>query len=93
MSKRSKQWARQARERLTTILGGQCVFCGTQENLTFDCIKPRGHEHHKFATDKRMTFYRREFQMGNLQVLCASCNSSKQANEQPVYIPADPDPF
>ena len=86
MSKAVKDWARRERVRLMTILKPVCVLCGTTECLTFDCIKPMGDAHHKGSTDQRMTFYRRQFRAGNLQVLCSSCNSAKQAKEMQPYL-------
>lgn len=87
MCAEAKNWAKRERERLMTILGGKCVFCGETSNLTFDCIKPQGGAHHKGSTDQRMCFYRKMFFAGNLQILCHSCNSKKAAHEQPVYLP------
>jgi 5-methylcytosine-specific restriction endonuclease McrA len=77
MSKRAKTWARVARAHLLRLLGGQCAVCGTNTNLEFDCIVPQGHAHHTWSTDKRMTFYRRQYLNHNLQILCSECNGIK----------------
>lgn len=77
MSKRQKEWARNARLRLVIALGGRCVACGATEKLELDCIIPRGHSHHGMASDQRVTFYRRQASVGNLQVLCTRCNAMK----------------
>lgn len=81
MSKRHKAWARAQRAILLEQLGGKCVECGTTENLTFDCIEPQGDRHHKLDTSARMSFYRRQLWLNNLQVLCQKHNSKKAARE------------
>ena len=83
MAARQRVWAAKAREKLFDILGRKCAWCEANEDeckLTFDCIVPtfdgeRGH--HKIEWSHRMSFYRRELDLDNLQVLCDSCNSKK----------------
>lgn len=82
MGKRQKVWARQARFRLLFLLGGECRECGSVEDLTFDCIEPRGDSHHRLDTASRMSFYHKEHKAGNLQVLCMACNVKKSLQEQ-----------
>ncbi len=66
------------------------AFCGTTEQLEFDCIKPMGDKHHRYDTSQRMSFYRRRHAEGNLQVLCSTCNARKGASE--CYpVPCDGD--
>jgi len=77
MSKRQKRWAKCERARLIFILGGCCANCGKQSDLEFDCISPTGHDHHTGSTDQRMCFYRKQYAIGNLQVLCGKCNAIK----------------
>lgn len=78
MSLRAKTWAVKARRDLMNLLGAQCAWCGTEDDLTFDCIEPTGDDHHRKSTDQRMTFYRHQhFDRGNVQVLCARCNAKK----------------
>ena len=50
---------------LATLFAGSCSACGTRESLTIDHLIPivRGGRH----------------SIGNLQLLCGSCNSSKRA--------------
>ena len=70
-------WARRERARMTLALGGSCAACSNPENLTFDCISPRGDSHHRKDSAARVSFYRREMRAGNLQILCEDCNSMK----------------
>lgn len=77
MGMRQKEWARAKRAELLAALGGCCAECGTTENLTFDCIQDQGDAHHKFDTSARMSFYRRQHALGNLQILCHFHNSVK----------------
>lgn len=78
MAKIQKQWARNQRFQLQFKLGGVCAVCGTDKDLDFDCIEPRGDEHHKMDTSHRMSFYRRQHREGNLQLLCRhKCHKKK----------------
>ena len=86
MGRVQKMWAIKERARLMGILGEVCVYCGATECLTFDCIKPQGHEHHRGSTDERMVFYRKQFRLGNLCVACSSCNSKKADKAPPRYF-------
>src|SRR5271169_713040 len=82
---RQALWARGEKERMKKILGGKCRHCGTTENLTFDCIISVGGEHHRSGSVARVSFYKRQMSRGNLQVLCALCNSRKQDHAEPKY--------
>ncbi len=77
MSRRQKEWAALARKTLLSSLGEKCANCGSTKDLTFDCIRPKGHRHHTLEPSARMSFYRAEASQGNLQVLCRPCNASK----------------
>lgn len=81
MSARQKRWAVQQREELLKLFGGRCRVCGGFECLEFDCIQACGHRHHTYDTARRMSFYRRQAVLGNLQVLCRRCNAKKGAWE------------
>ena len=91
MGARQRDWARRTRDALLEKMGAFCCRCGAKEGdqdkygravkLTFDCIVAtrdgnRGH-HKRYDWSWRMSFYRRQFQEDNLQVLCDSCNSIK----------------
>ncbi len=67
------------------LLGNVCAHCGTDQNLEFDCLSPRGDRHHRGDASQRMCFYRRQFREGNLQVLCNVCNGRK-GDEKPVLV-------
>ena len=62
---------------MVLTLGSECAACGTETDLTFDCIEPCGHDHHRRSAPERICFYRRQMQAGNIQLLCANCNSLK----------------
>ncbi len=76
---RQAVWAKKKRAHLMQILGPFCKSCGTVNCLTFDCIRPMGDAHHRLSSVARMTFYVRQFNAGNLQVLCSACNTRKGA--------------
>jgi 5-methylcytosine-specific restriction endonuclease McrA len=86
MSKRHKAWARTAKTHMRAQLGGVCAACGTVENLEFDCIAARGHRHHGMSSDQRACFYRAQFRLGNLQLLCTSCNARKGDMSQEDWL-------
>lgn len=77
MSKRAKQWARTARTHLKHVLGNRCVDCGAVDGLEFDCIRSCGHAHHGMDTSARMSFYRKQWRLGNLALRCSRCNALK----------------
>ncbi|MGC2355273.1 MAG: hypothetical protein WA491_04370 [Candidatus Acidiferrum sp.] len=85
---RQAAWARRQKLKMLQILGGKCRYCGLSSNLTFDCIRPMGHAHHKAGSVGRILFYREQMRAGNLQVLCAGCNSRKQHHAEARYRPA-----
>lgn len=81
MGARQKDWARRASINLRKELGSRCVECGRVRNLQFDCIQPRGHEHHSMEWSQRVSFYRSERAAGNLQLLCERCHVAKSCLE------------
>jgi hypothetical protein len=86
MPSRQSIWAKEQKLRMQWLLGGKCRVCGIGKCLTFDCIKPTGDAHHRMGSVHRVSFYRQQMRLGNLQLLCSSCNSLKGAKEQPRYI-------
>lgn len=70
-------WRREARHRLLRSLGSYCAACGERDDLTFDCISPCGHAHHNYGALRRICFYRQQWRLGNLQLLCTRCNVMK----------------
>jgi 5-methylcytosine-specific restriction endonuclease McrA len=81
MASRQVIWAQKAKLHLRNLLGNACARCGAREDLEFDCIVPQGHAHHTVGTVGRATFYRRQFEAGNLQLLCGPCHVAKSRAE------------
>ena len=77
MAKRHKRRAKERRIELMMALGYCCAQCGSEQKLEFDCIEPRGDEHHKMDTSHRMCFYWREHRKKNVQILCEPCHAIK----------------
>jgi 5-methylcytosine-specific restriction endonuclease McrA len=78
MSKRQRSWARLKTKELKEKLGNKCSHCGTKKELTFDVIVPINDDHHrKMERSWRISFYRKQFDTNNLQLLCVFCNSKK----------------
>lgn len=82
---RQAVWAKKKRAHLLEVLGPICKHCGAVNCLTFDCIRPMGDAHHRLSSVARMTFYVRQFNEGNLQVLCSSCNTKKGGGPNTRY--------
>jgi len=79
MGLKQREWARSQTLVLRELLGGACAHCGVEEKLEFDCIEPCGHWHHKIEWSWRISFYRQQLRVGNLQLLCQTCNSRKES--------------
>lgn len=78
MALRQRIWAAKTRLKLRRLLGMKCVCCGTRDyrKLEFDVIKSVGSAHHqKMEWSWRMSFYRKQYELGNLQLLCGGVNS------------------
>lgn len=72
-----RKWAYAVLSKLRATLGGVCATCGTDADLEFDCIEPQGDKHHRWETNRRAVFYRRQHGVGNLQLLCKDCHAVK----------------
>lgn len=82
MAKRNKIKARALRSFLKHELGGVCKMAhksNCKGVLTFDCIIPMGHDHHRGSTDQRMDFYIKQHLKHNIQLLCEKHNAQKKA--------------
>jgi len=82
MGKRQKAWARRETDRLRQVLGGCCSVCGTTDKLEFDVIIVVGNNdhHRKMDWSHRMSFYRKQHSLNNLQLLCKYHNGLKSDN-------------
>lgn len=87
MSKANSRQARRMRDQLLAALGPRCVVCGATEDLTFDCVIPRGPEHHKLCWCERLKFYLDQARSANVAVLCRRCNGRKGGGILPPYLP------
>jgi len=72
------------REHFIKLLGGECVFCHTKDNLEFDHITPCLTDMSKMSRSKREWHWFEEYNKGNLQLLCSSCNNIKN-DSYPIY--------
>ena len=95
MAKRQREWARRKRDWLFSQLGQACRKCGSTKNLEFDVIIPVGNNDHHRRKDwsARMSFYTRQHEQHNLQVLCEKCNSSKQDKMDLLTLQPPEQPF
>jgi len=84
MAKRQVEWARKARHQLVLALGANCAYCGNTNELELDCIVPQGHRHHAIGFTARVSFYRGQLKVSNLQLLCEKCHNEKSSKELPI---------
>lgn len=88
MGLRQRVWARKAKKALLSALydiqSGHCAHCQAERGFTFDVILPDiAPAHHETVEwSWRISIYRQQFRIGNLQLLCRSCNSRK-GNKRP----------
>ncbi len=68
--------ARILRDELIVQMGGECVLCHSDEDLSFDHPHGRTWDLRSKNQLQRMRLYLRDFAAGNLRLLCGSCNSS-----------------
>lgn len=79
MGKINNMQARRYRDTLRVLMGGACQDCGRPDRLEFHVIVPQGHDHHRSGFEGRMRFYRRQYAIGNLALLCADCHRKFEA--------------
>lgn len=80
MSKKSK--CAEQKMHLIEDLGARCTWCSRTDDLEFDCITPRGREHHGKSQCDRVRFYVHEYIAGNLQLLCRTCHARKSIEDK-----------
>jgi 5-methylcytosine-specific restriction endonuclease McrA len=83
MGLRQRNWARRETIRLKALLGNACAHCGITSNLQFDIIESMGDAHHRCEWSWRISFYRAQLVMKNLQLLCETCNKRKADHDDP----------
>lgn len=79
---RFRRWATKGMDSLRDALGAKCAQCGGSDELEFDCIIPQGDKHHKWETNRRYVFYKRQHEQKNLQLLCRVDHEKKSRGEQ-----------
>jgi 5-methylcytosine-specific restriction endonuclease McrA len=67
------------------LMWSKCAYCGSKEQLEFDHIYPSKISMSKLGTSKRVWHWFDELAKGNLQLLCARCNNTKN-DSYPVYF-------
>jgi uncharacterized OB-fold protein len=74
----NRPWRRRryhaTRQELIKLMGGVCVECGTDENLEFNHKYGKLWEPRNVCYWQRLKRYRQEFEAGELNLLCKSCN-------------------
>lgn len=93
MALRQRKWARKTRNKLRKLLGGKCKNCGKKKELEFDVIVPLGDHHHRIEWSWRMSFYRKQYDNDNLQLLCSKCNLLKRNYMQLISKTGIEQPF
>ena len=65
------------RRHIFKLLGNQCAFCGSTEELELDHIIPNGMPRRETSRSERIWEWIQAFDAGNLQILCKKCNIIK----------------
>jgi len=93
MGARQREWARKVRDGILDALGNKCAKCPATDKLQFDCVDSNVEMHwQNYDWSQRMSFYRRQFKAGNLQLLCNVCHGQKTRKDNPP-IPVENEPF
>lgn len=72
---RQSVWARERKEELLDLLGGECKGCGDEEDLEIHHVDGRSWEPRQVSSHMRVVRYWREYLAGvRLEALCARCN-------------------
>lgn len=72
---RQSVWARERKEELLDLLGGECKECGDEEDPEIHHVDGRSWEPRQVSSHMRVVRYWREYLAGvRLEVLCARCN-------------------
>lgn len=78
MARRQRVAAAKRRRLLVRVLGGVCQWCYERKRLEIDVIEPNDKLHHRrMSSDQRIAYYVKQFQLGNLQLLCSECHHTK----------------
>jgi hypothetical protein len=68
--------ADQIRAHLLIALGNRCALCGSKRHLEFNHLFRRAWSPNRFNRYQRLLRYRRESDLGLINLLCRSCNAS-----------------
>ena len=90
---KSNKWAEKIRCELLLMLGGYCKLCGVIKDLEFDHVIPIDWTPSAKSQSQRAAEYRREFQKGNLQILCKKCHGKKTAEFRGFDVEPENCPF
>ena len=71
--------AARLRAALRVELGSCCAWCDGTRSLEFDLVVPVNRLHHRSSALGRLSCYRRQLHLGNLQLLCRECHRCKSA--------------
>jgi hypothetical protein len=66
-------------------LGGQCRLCRSTKNLELDHPDGKNWEARKFSPQMRMKRYEEDYENGQLDLLCKSCNCRDGALNKDFY--------
>lgn len=92
MGQRQRQWAALETARLRKQLGGECVECGSTDDLQFDHIDGSDWQANTVEWSARISRYRREIAAGLIQLLCGPCNRQKgNPRRRPTTVDDIPD--